>query len=283
MIITNTIEEVRNLVACAKNEGKTIGFVPTMGALHEGHLSLMRKAKESCDFIVVSIFVNPTQFGANEDLESYPKDIEADGAKCKAEGVDVIFAPSNSRMYPVENRTWVNVEGKLTETLCGAKRPGHFRGVTTVCTKLFNIVQPDVAFFGQKDAQQVAVIKAMVADTNLPLRIEVCPIIREPSGLAMSSRNEYLTADQRSQAAILYKSLCECKEKFNSGCRDVATLKQTITDKLSTCTIAEIDYVEIVDFNTFEKIDTISTTALAAIAVNFAKARLIDNILLVAD
>jgi len=183
----------------------------------------------------------------------------------------------------VQNRTWVNVEGKLTETLCGAKRPGHFRGVTTVCTKLFNIVQPDIAFFGQKDAQQVAVIKAMVADTNLPLRIEVCPIIREENGLAMSSRNEYLTADQRSQAAILYKSLCECKEKFDAGCRDVATLKKIITNKLSTCSIAQIDYVEIVDFNTFEKIDTISTTALAAIAVNIGKARLIDNILLITD
>ncbi len=280
MEILKTIEDTRNRISRAKSEGLTIGFVPTMGALHAGHVSLMEQAKRETGFVVVSIFVNPTQFGPTEDLDAYPRDLEADAAKCEKAGVDLIFAPTVAEMYPIKNRTWVNLEGELTETLCGGKRPGHFRGVTTVCTKLFNIVLPDVAFFGQKDAQQVAVIKAMVADLNMPLKIRVCPIIREESGLAMSSRNSYLSAQQRQEATILYKSLTKCRELFDGGCRDTKKLKNEIISTLKTYDKAEIDYVEIVDFGTLKNIDKIEKTALAAIAVKIGTTRLIDNILL---
>ncbi len=280
MEIFNTIEDTRNRIAMAKTEGLTVGFVPTMGALHAGHVSLMERAKRETGFVAVSIFVNPTQFGPTEDLDAYPRDIASDAAKCEKAGVDLIFAPSVGKMYPIKNRTWVNLEGELTETLCGGKRPGHFRGVTTVCTKLFNIVLPDVAFFGQKDAQQAAVIKAMVADLNMPLKIEVCPIIREENGLAMSSRNSYLTPQQREKAAILYKSLTKCREMFDAGCRDVQKLKAVIIASLQTCDAVTIDYAEIVDFGTLKNIEKIENTALAAIAVKIGTTRLIDNILL---
>jgi pantoate--beta-alanine ligase len=280
METVKTINEVRAKVACARKEGKIIGFVPTMGALHTGHLSLMQQARSECDYVVVSIFVNPTQFGPGEDFDAYPRDLETDGAKCESAGVDLIFAPTVDQMYPVKNRCWVTVEGKLSEGLCGAGRPGHFRGVTTVCTKLFNIVRPDIAFFGQKDAQQVAVLKAMVQDTNLPLEIRVCPIIREKNGLAMSSRNDYLTDLQRKEAAILYKSLCKCRELYESGCRDATMLKNAIRATLESCPDAKIEYIELVDFETLEPVDTVRGTALAAIAVKIGPARLIDNILL---
>ncbi|MFI4913161.1 MAG: pantoate--beta-alanine ligase [Sedimentisphaeraceae bacterium JB056] len=280
MKIVKTIDEVRLQVAAAKKNGKKIGFVPTMGALHAGHLSLMNQAKDECGYVIVSIFVNPTQFGPSEDFSSYPRDLSADAEKCKSVGIDLIFAPEVEEMYPVKNRCWVTVEGKLTDSLCGANRPGHFRGVTTVCTKLFNIVQPDIAFFGQKDAQQAAVLKAMVKDTNLPLEVRVCPIIREKSGLAMSSRNDYLSAEERQQASILYKSLCKCEDSYNSGCKNVEKLKETIKSTIAECKIAQPDYIEIVDFETLEPIETVERTALAAIAVKIGPARLIDNVLL---
>jgi pantoate--beta-alanine ligase len=280
MEIVSTIEQVRERVAAAREKGSKIGFVPTMGAIHAGHLSLMDCAKNECDYVVVSIFVNPTQFGPAEDFEAYPRDIQSDAAKCRQTGVDLIFAPSVDEMYPVKNRCWVAVEGRLVESLCGAVRPGHFRGVTTVCMKLFNIVLPDTAYFGQKDAQQVAVLKAMVQDTNHPVSLRVCPIVREKNGLAMSSRNEYLTPHQREQAAILYESLSLCQRMYEEGCRDAEKLKQSIKNKIETCPLANIEYIEIVDFETFEPLKQINQTALIAVAVKIGKARLIDNILL---
>lgn len=280
MMIIEDIDQLRESVKAAKSAGNKVGFVPTMGALHAGHMSLVQAAKTKCSFVVVSIFVNPTQFGPTEDLDAYPRCLDEDAKKCQQAGVDIIFAPSAQQMYPIKNRTWVNVEGDLTESLCGANRPGHFRGVTTVCTKLFNIVMPDIAFFGQKDAQQAAVIKAMVKDLNMPLVIEVCPIIREENGLAMSSRNNYLTKQQRFQAAILYKSLRKCEKLFKQGCRDTEKLKMEIKNEIQTCPIAQIDYVELVDFESFKPITTIEKPALAAIAVKIGPARLIDNIIL---
>ena len=199
MEVAKTIESVRNLVKAARSRKKKIGLVPTMGALHIGHISLVEAAVKDYDFVVVSIFVNPTQFGPGEDFEKYPRPLEADLEICKKTGVDVVFNPAPEQMYPQKNLTWVTVE-KLTEPLCGMSRPGHFRGVTTVCTKLFNIVEPDVAYFGQKDAQQAIVIKRMVADLNMPLKIIVCPTVREQSGLAVSSRNQYLSEQQKYDA-----------------------------------------------------------------------------------
>ena len=205
MNIVKTIDEIREQVRQARQRGLRIGFVPTMGALHAGHCSLIETARRQCSFVVVSIFVNPTQFGPTEDFSRYPRNLSADAAMCEKAGADVIFAPEDSVLYPTPQRAWVTVE-KLTDNLCGRFRPGHFRGVTTVCMKLFNIVGADAAFFGQKDAQQVAVIRRMVADLNLPLQIVTCPTIREPDGLAMSSRNQYLSAEQRKQAVLL--SVC---------------------------------------------------------------------------
>ncbi len=200
MEVAKTIESVRSLVETARSGGKIIGLVPTMGALHVGHISLIEAAVEKCGFVVVSIFVNPTQFVPGEDFEKYPRPLEADLEICKKAGTDVVFAPTPEQMYPAENVTWVSVE-KLTESLCGQFRPGHFRGVTTVCTKLFNIVAPDIAYFGQKDAQQAIVIRRMAADLNMPFEIVICPTAREPNGLAISSRNKYLTERQKKDAA----------------------------------------------------------------------------------
>ncbi|RKY05449.1 MAG: pantoate--beta-alanine ligase, partial [Planctomycetota bacterium] len=219
MEITGKIATVRKRIEQARRDGKRIGLVPTMGALHAGHMSLVNAAVGACDYVVVSIFVNPTQFGPNEDLDEYPRDIEADSRLCAAAGVELIFAPDVSEMYPSRNMTWVNV-AELTTGLCGRNRPGHFRGVTTVCNKLFNIVRPDVAFFGQKDAQQAIVIKRMVADTNLPLEIEICPTVREKDGLAMSSRNKYLDEQQRKDALLLYKALTRARQMVRQGARD---------------------------------------------------------------
>ena len=227
MEIVETIEKIRKIIAKAKSAGKKIGFVPTMGALHEGHFSLIRAAKNQTDFVVASIFVNPTQFGPGEDLDKYPRPFDADIKACKNLNVDVVFAPSVQQMYPVKGRasngmypqknlTWVNVE-KLTEPLCGKSRPGHFRGVATVCAKLFNIIQPDVVFLGRKDAQQAIVLQQMVADLNMPLKIIVCPTVREADGLAASSRNKYLDAAQRKDAALVYAALQEAELFIKAG------------------------------------------------------------------
>ena len=216
MKVAKTIELVRNLVKTARRKGGKIGFVPTMGALHVGHISLIEKAKRKTDFVVVSIFVNPTQFGPSEDFKKYPRPIKKDLAICRKAGVDVVFAPAAEQMYPRENLAWVNVE-KLTEWLCGRFRPGHFRGVATVCAKLFNIATPDVAYFGQKDAQQAIVIRRMVADLNMPLKIAVCPTIRQADGLAVSSRNQYLTEQQKRDAAYIYKALKKSRSLIKAG------------------------------------------------------------------
>ncbi|MBN2593632.1 MAG: pantoate--beta-alanine ligase [Sedimentisphaerales bacterium] len=278
MEVAETIESVRRIVKNARNEGRKIGLVPTMGALHIGHISLIEAAVKDCDFVIVSIFVNPTQFGPGEDFEKYPRPLDADLKICKKAGVDVVFAPSPEQMYPAENITWVNVE-KLTEPLCGKSRPGHFRGVTTVCTKLFNIVTPDTAYFGQKDAQQAIVIKRMVVDLNMPLEIVICPTVREPNGLAVSSRNQYLTARQKKDAANIYKSLQTCRGMIDAGTTEAHQIIAEMRKILQQIPSGQIEYVSIVDAETLESVDKIAGKILAAVAVKVGPARLIDNIL----
>ncbi|MHC4488331.1 MAG: pantoate--beta-alanine ligase [Planctomycetota bacterium] len=278
MEVAKTIESIRSLVKAARSRGKKIGFVPTMGALHIGHISLIEAAVKECDFVVVSIFVNPTQFCPGEDLEKYPRPFEDDLEICRKAGVDAVFAPTPEQIYPGENITWVNVE-KLTELLCGQSRPGHFRGVTTVCAKLFNIVVPDIAFFGQKDAQQAIVIKRMAADLNMPLEIIVCPTVREPDGLAVSSRNQYLTAEQRKDAAYVYKSLQKCRQMIDAGITDTQKIAIEMRDILQQPSSIKIEYVSIVDAETLGNIDRIAGKVLAAVAVGIGPTRLIDNIL----
>jgi len=279
MDIAESIREIREIVSQAHAAGKKIGFVPTMGALHDGHFSLIKAAKERCDFIVVSIFVNPTQFGPNEDIDKYPRTFEDDCLGCKALGVDLVFAPSVSQMYPQENITWINVQS-LGDSLCGKSRPGHFRGVTTVCAKLFNIVSPDVAFFGQKDAQQALIIKRMVADLNMPLEIIICPIIREPSGLAMSSRNKYLSAEERKQASLIYASLQHAELLIASGLRKSADIKLEMQKMLNIGPEIKIDYISLVDAETLQELETLTGKVLVAIAVKIGTARLIDNVII---
>ncbi|MHC4782612.1 MAG: pantoate--beta-alanine ligase [Planctomycetota bacterium] len=278
MKIVHTIEHVRQAVRQGHTEGETTGLVPTMGALHAGHGSLIEAAVKECNFVVVSIFVNPTQFGPSEDLDKYPRTLEADAAFCEKRGADLIFAPSADEMYPEEQITWVEVE-KLTDGLCGADRPGHFRGVTTVCTKLFNIVQPNIAYFGQKDAQQALVIQRMVSELNMPLEIRICPIVREQDGLAMSSRNRYLSSEERKRALCLHKALTTCREQIKAGQRDgnklIDVMKAIIAQDQG-----QIDYLSIVDAETLKPLKTISDRALVALAVYIGSTRLIDNILI---
>ena len=278
MEIAKTIESVRNLVKAARSQGKKIGLVPTMGALHIGHISLIEAAVKRCEFVVVSIFVNPTQFGPGEDFEKYPRPLDADLEICKKAGIDVVFAPAQEQMYGAENLTWINVE-KLTEQLCGQSRPVHFRGVTTVCAKLFNIVEPDIAFFGQKDGQQAIVIKRMVADLNMPLEIAICPTIREPDGLAVSSRNKYLTKQQKKDATLIYKSLQKCREMIDARVTDSETIIAEMRKILSHAPSIKIEYISIVDAETLQTTDLIARQVLAAVAVRIGSARLIDNIL----
>lgn len=276
-MIIETVKELREYLAGQRAAGKTVGFVPTMGFLHEGHLSLIREAKAENDVVVVSDFVNPTQFGPNEDFESYPRNIERDTELALSAGADVIFYPSVSEMYPPESSTYVEVEGNITRVLCGASRPTHFRGVTTVVNKLFNIVEPNKAYFGQKDAQQVAVLTKMVKDLHMDIELIICPIVREPDGLAMSSRNTYLSAEERKQAVILNQALKKAKNAFANGEKDVVKLTGIITDKINEMPLAVIDYVSILDFPSLKPIITIEKDALAAVAVKFGKTRLIDN------
>jgi len=279
MEVVRTIEPVRGAVKAAKRAGKRVGLVPTMGALHIGHVALIKRAVEDCGFVVVSIFVNPTQFGPGEDFENYPRPIEADLEICEKAGAHLVFNPPPEVMYGAESVTWVTVE-KLTEPLCGRSRPGHFRGVTTICAKLFNIVQPDVAYFGQKDAQQAIVIKRMVVDLNMPLQIVVCPTVRQPDGLALSSRNKYLTDQQRKEAAKIYKSLAKCRELREAGVTDTKQIIAAVHEILRQIHGGQIEYAEIVDAETLEKVDQIKGKVLAAVAVKLGPARLIDNILL---
>jgi pantoate--beta-alanine ligase len=278
MEVAKTIESIRSLVQAARSRGRKVGLVPTMGALHIGHISLIEAAAKTCDFVVVSIFVNPTQFGAGEDLEKYPRPLKDDLEICRKAGVDIVFAPTPEQIYPGENLAWVNVE-KLTEPLCGQFRSVHFRGVTTVCAKLFNIVAPDIAFFGQKDAQQAIVIKRMVADLNMPLEIVICPTVREPDGLAVSSRNQYLSAEQRKDAAYVYKSLQKCRQMIDAAITDTEKIVAEMREVLQQASSIKIEYVSIVDAETLDNIDRVAGKVLAAVAVGIGPARLIDNIL----
>jgi pantoate--beta-alanine ligase len=278
MEVAETIQSIRSLIKAARANGKSIGLVPTMGALHIGHISLIEAALKKCDYVVVSIFVNPTQFVPGEDFEKYPRPIEADLDVCKKAGVDVVFAPVPGQMYPEENLTWVNVE-KLTKPLCGQFRPGHFQGVTTICSKLFNIVTPDIAIFGQKDAQQVIVIRRMVADLNMPLEIVICPTVRESNGLAVSSRNKYLTEQQKQDATNIYKSLQECRRMIDAGIKNTSEIIFEMNKILQQVPSIEIEYISIVDAETLENIDRIGSQVLAAVAGRIGPARLIDNIL----
>lgn len=279
MRIFHTIAEIREYVRQARAKGHRIGFVPTMGYLHEGHLELMRRAREQCDTVVVSIFVNPTQFGPGEDLASYPRDLERDARMAEGVGADAIFNPGAEEIYPPGYCTYVDVE-RITEYLCGASRPGHFRGVATVVTKLFNIVKPDYAFFGQKDAQQVLIIKRMAADLNMEVEVVTVPTVRERDGLAMSSRNVYLEPEQRRAALVLSKSLNRAAEEVRAGERNAAKIRQLVIDMIKAEPLADIDYVEIYSHPDLEPVESIEGPALLALAVRMGRARLIDNIIL---
>jgi pantoate--beta-alanine ligase len=279
MKIWKTIEEMRSASSAARREGKRFGFVPTMGALHEGHLSLVRAAKAKSAVVAVSIFVNPLQFGPTEDLAKYPRSFERDRALLEKEAVDIVFAPQPEEMYPKGGVTYVTVEG-LSEKLCGRSRPGHFRGVATVVAKLFHIVEPDLAFFGQKDAAQATIIRRMVRDLNLPIEIVVCPIIREPDGLAMSSRNVYLKPEERKAAPVLNRSLTETKNRFDQGERNARKLIAAGKRVMAQESRVRLDYFEIVDPDTLDPVLEVTRSALVAIAALVGNTRLIDNILL---
>lgn len=279
MEICYTIKDVRERVNAWKREGLTVGFVPTMGYLHEGHKSLMEAARANNDKVVVSVFVNPMQFGPNEDLESYPRDFEKDSALCESVGVDLIFHPEPEEMYADGFCSYVDMNGLTTE-LCGKSRPIHFRGVQTVVLKLFNIVKPDTAYFGQKDAQQLAVIRRMVKDLNVDTEIVGCPIVREADGLAKSSRNTYLNPDERKTALILSRSLKLGRELIENGETDSKAVIKAITDSINTEPLAKIDYVDVVDFDTITPVDKIGKSVLVAIAVYIGKTRLIDNFII---
>ena len=279
MRVLHSIDEMRAASRGAQRDGKRLGLVPTMGALHQGHLSLVRAARDQCDQVVASIFVNPLQFGPNEDLAKYPRNFERDRELLAQEGVDFVFAPGVEEMYPAGAVTYVTVEG-LSDKLCGRSRPGHFRGVTTVVAKLFNIVEPDRAYFGQKDAAQSTIIRRMVRDLNIPVEVVVCPIVREPDGLAMSSRNAYLDAPQRQAAVVLHRSLLAVQERFDHGERKVQALTEAGRQTFVQDPAVRLDYFEMVDPETLDPVSDLSRGALVAVAAFVGKARLIDNIVL---
>lgn len=276
MDIVSTTREVRSQVSQWRKEGLSVGLVPTMGYLHEGHKSLIDKAVEQNDRVVVSVFVNPIQFGPGEDLATYPRDLNRDAALCENAGADLIFHPEPENMYFDDFCTFIDMDG-LTKGLCGRTRPTHFRGVCSVVGKLFNIVAPDRAYFGQKDAQQLAVIRRMVRDLNFNLEIVGCPIIREEDGLAKSSRNTYLSPEERKAAVILHKGLLKGKAMAAEGETSAARIKQAIREVIETEPLAKIDYVDIVDFDSIQEIDTLKSPFLAAVAVYIGETRLIDN------
>jgi len=283
MSLVKTAAELREWLRQNGRKDKTLGLVPTMGYLHEGHLSLIKAAKAENDLVAVSVFVNPTQFGPGEDFEKYPRDIERDYKMAVSAGADVVINPEAGEMYGPGASTFVVEEGDVTKKLCGLSRPVHFRGVTTVVSMLFNIAGPDRAYFGQKDAQQVIVIKKMVRDLHFPVEIRVCPIVREPDGLAKSSRNIYLSPEERTAALVLSRSLKNAAERLASGGDAHAShIRESILTEIKTEPMADIDYVEVLDGETLEEIETIAPgkKALAAVAVRFGKTRLIDNIIL---
>jgi pantoate--beta-alanine ligase len=275
--VVRTIAEVRAAVARARSVGLSVAFVPTMGALHEGHAALIRAAVKPASFVVVSVFVNPTQFGPNEDFAKYPRTLEADQTICSAAGANLIFAPSADEMYPEGAVTFVDV-AKLGDVLCGASRPGHFRGVCTVVLKLFNIVQPDAAHFGAKDWQQATIIKRMVRDLNVPVRIAVEPTVREADGLALSSRNRYLSAEERAAAPMIRSALLAIRFLASNGQRDAASLQETLQELLAAIPGARVDYARIVDADSLEPLTELNRPAVAAVAVFLGTTRLIDNI-----
>ncbi len=276
MQIAYTVKEVREQVKAWRKEGLSVGLVPTMGYLHEGHASLIKKAVEDNDRVVTSIFVNPTQFAPTEDLEAYPRDMEKDSKLCETLGVDLIFHPEPEEMYAPDFCTWVDMD-VLSKTLCGKSRPIHFRGVCTVVSKLFHIVTPDRAYFGQKDAQQLAIIRRMVRDLNMDIEIVGCPIVREEDGLAKSSRNTYLNEEERKAALILSQSIFLGQKMVQEGETDAAKIKAAMVEKIQSEPLAHIDYVEIVDGLSMQPVDTVQSPTLAAIAVYIGKTRLIDN------
>lgn len=273
MMIVSSLDELR--AARLLLDGR-LGLVPTMGYLHEGHLSLARRAREECDRVAASIFVNPTQFGPTEDLSKYPRDLDRDLSLLEAAGVDLVWTPDNETIYPPGFSTWVEVEG-LTKPLEGAARPGHFRGVTTVVAKLFNVVQPQAAYFGQKDAQQAAVVRKMTRDLNFPVEIVVCPTVREADGLAMSSRNSYLSPEERKSAVVLFRALTAAREAFERGERDAESLRKVMSATLASEPRARTQYVSCADYDTLEELGTVTGKALLSMAVFIGKTRLIDN------
>ncbi|ERI08323.1 pantoate--beta-alanine ligase [Aneurinibacillus aneurinilyticus] len=278
-----TVSSIQELRASLKEvRPQTIGFVPTMGYLHEGHLSLVDKAKETADVVVMSIFVNPLQFGPHEDLENYPRDLERDSHLAESRGVDILFFPPVEEMYPSGSKTTVSVQD-ITESMCGASRPGHFDGVTTVVAKLFNIVQPDYAFFGMKDAQQIAVVMQMVRDLNMPVEVVPCPIIREADGLALSSRNVYLSPEEREQALVLSRALQQVQSMVGLGERNVKTLRTAIEKVIQESPLASIDYIELRTYPGLMPIEELRGDCIVALAVRFGHTRLIDNIILAAS
>ena len=276
MQVVHTIAGMKKL---RRECADSVGLAPTMGFLHEGHLALARQAKFENAVAVATIFVNPTQFGPGEDFKSYPRDLDRDLALLDEVKTDIVFVPSDKEMYPRGYDTWVEVRG-ITAKLEGKSRPTHFQGVTTVCNKLFQIIEPDRAYFGQKDAQQAIVIQRMVSDLNMNLDIVVCPTVRESDGLAMSSRNTYLTMDERTSAVVLYKSLCLAKDMYDRGERDAAVIKQAMNSLISGVAAAKIDYISIADTDTLDEVDMIGGKALVSLAVRLGKPRLIDNIIL---
>lgn len=279
MEIITKITAMQNYVLSEKSFGKTIGLVPTMGFLHKGHMSLMQAAKKDNDLVVASIFVNPIQFGLGEDYESYPRDLAKDAELAESAGVDILFVPETKEMYPQDYQTFVDVE-KLTDFMCGASRPGHFQGVTTVVNKLFNIAQPNRAYFGQKDAQQAAIIKKMVANLNMPLEIITMPIIREEDGLALSSRNVNLSAEERQQSLVLSHSLQKAETLITAGEKDADKIREAIRQVIAVSPLANLDYVAIVNAEDLTEIKVLTGKILIALAVKFPSARLIDNIIL---
>lgn len=276
MMIVTSLEELRSALLLLNG---TVGFVPTMGYLHEGHVSLARQAQKECDSVVASIFVNPTQFGPNEDFSSYPRDLERDLRLLEPAGVKLVWIPTPEVMYPPGYQTWVEMEG-LTSRLEGASRPGHFRGVTTIVTKLFNAVQPDKAYFGQKDAQQAAVIRKLAHDLNFPIEIVVCPTVREADGLAMSSRNSYLNSEERKAATVLFRALTAAKSAFEHGQRNSEALRNIMIEIINLEPLAEMQYVSVADYDTLDEIQTITGKTLLSMAVYFGGTRLIDNFVL---
>lgn len=280
MKVLKTQAEIKKYALEQKQAGKVIGLVPTMGALHEGHLTLMREARKNTDVVIASVFVNPVQFGPNEDYDAYPRQFDQDCAKLEAVGVDAVFHPEPNEMYPAGFCTYVNVEGEFTRKLCGGQRPGHFRGVATVVTKLINLAKADKAFFGQKDAQQVCVIRRFVEDLAIPVEINMVPIVREENGLARSSRNAYLSAEEKTAALVLSRSLNLASEAFKKGITKVEELKKIIREEIKQEPLAVIDYVEIYSFPALAEIETAQAGDIMAIAVKIGKTRLIDNVIL---